>query len=91
MLFASVVAIGFNWRNSRVGYWLNLVLVSATDLGFVIFVLAPGYLTLFPGVVGPMLWVLAVVLSTLGLRRAPEDDGTSRGASLQDVASASTP
>ncbi|MBT8447159.1 MAG: hypothetical protein KJO38_08430 [Gammaproteobacteria bacterium] len=66
-LFGIVVAVIWNWRNSRPGYWLNLVVVSAGDIGFILFVLLPGYLPLVPGALGPLLWILALVFSTLGL------------------------
>ena len=61
------VAIRFNWNNSRSGYWINLVTVSVTDIGFIAFVLMPGHLPLFPGVLGPVFWVLGVVFSSIGL------------------------
>ena len=66
-LFGIVVAVIWNWRNSRQGYWLNLVVISAGDIGFILFVLVPGYIPLVPGGLGPLLWVLALVLSTLGI------------------------
>ena len=60
------VAVQFNWHNSRLGYWINLVTVSVTDIGFIVFVLVPGYLPIFPGLLGPVFWVLGVVFSTIG-------------------------
>ena len=66
-LFGIVVAVVWNWRNNRLGYWLNLVVVSAGDIGFILFVLVPGYIPLVPGGLGPLLWILALVLSTLGI------------------------
>ncbi len=66
------VAIIFNWKNSRLGYWINLTTVSVTDIGFIFFVLMPGYIPLFPGVLGPVFWVLAVIFSTIGLK-APQN------------------
>ena len=65
-VFVVVVAVIFNWNNNPAGYWLNLVMASVTDVGFIIFILAPGYLSLRPGILGPALWVLAVIFSTLG-------------------------
>ena len=64
---ALVVAIAMNWRNSRTGYWINLIAVSAADIGFVVLVIIPGYIDVFPGILGPVLWILGVVFSTLGL------------------------
>lgn len=66
-MFGIVVAVIWNWRNSRLGYWLNLVVISAGDIGFILFVLMPGYLPLVPGGLGPLLWVVALSFSTLGI------------------------
>lgn len=63
---AMVVAALFNWRNSRWGYWINLVTVSATDVGFILFILIPGYLSPWPGALGPLFWVLGVIFATMG-------------------------
>ena len=64
---ASSMAVVFNLHNSRVGYWINLLTLSVTDIGFIAFVLAPGYLPVFPGILGPVFWVLGVLFSTIGL------------------------
>jgi hypothetical protein len=69
-LFGIAVAITLNWKNSRAGYWLNLVVVSAADIGFIVTVLIPEYLPIIPGAVGPILWVIAIALSTMGIMRA---------------------
>ncbi len=73
-IFGIVVAIVLNWKNSRLGYWLNLVVVSVGDIGFIVFLLVPGYVPFMPGAVGPILWVLAVLLSTLGIMSSKERD-----------------
>jgi hypothetical protein len=56
----SLIAVRLNWKNSGTGFWLNLGVASVTDVGFVVHVLVPGYLPLVPGVLGPVLWLLAV-------------------------------
>ena len=61
------VAVRFNLNNNRPGYWINLITVSVTDIGFIFFVLMPGYLSIFPGILGPVFWVLGVLFSTIGL------------------------
>ena len=66
-LFGIVVAVTLNWTNSRLGYWLNLVVVSAADVGFIITIMVPGYIPLVPGGLGPLLWVVALAFSTLGI------------------------
>ena len=69
-LFGIIVAIFLNWKNSRFGYWLNLVVVSAADIGFIVAVLIPGYVPLVPGGLGPLLWLLALLFSTVGILNA---------------------
>jgi hypothetical protein len=66
-LAALAVAITLNWRNSALGFWLNLGIVSAADIGFVLFVLAPGHLGWWPGVLGPVFWLGGAALSALAL------------------------
>ena len=68
-VFAIVVAVFFNRNNTRTGYWLNLVVVSVTDIGFIAFVLMPGYLPVWPGVLGPIFWVASAVVTTLARRQ----------------------
>jgi hypothetical protein len=67
-LFGIAVAITLNWKNSHLGYWLNLVVISAGDIGFIVTILMPGYVPLVPGGIGPLLWIVALVFSTLGIR-----------------------
>ncbi len=66
-LFGILVAIFLNWKNSRLGYWLNLVVVSAGDIGFIIALLIPGYIPLMPGAIGPLLWIVALSFSTVAI------------------------
>ena len=68
-VFAIVVAVSMNWNNSRLGFWLNLYVISAADIGFIVFVLVPGYAPMMPGALGPILWILALALTTLGIRQ----------------------
>ena len=66
-IFGIIVAIIYNWKNDKVGYWLNLVVLSAGDIGFIITILLPGYLPLFPGAIGPIVWLLALTFSTIAI------------------------
>ncbi|MFQ5992597.1 MAG: hypothetical protein ACE5NA_09200 [Nitrospiraceae bacterium] len=77
-LFAIVVALTLNWKNDRVGYWLNLAVVSGTDIGFVVFILGPGLIPLFPGIAGPVLWILAALCTTIGYRLAASESSGRR-------------
>lgn len=69
-IFGITVAIIYNWKNDKMGYWLNLVVLSAGDIGFIITILMPGYLPLFPGAIGPIVWLLALTFSTVAISRA---------------------
>ncbi|MEJ1117103.1 hypothetical protein V9K92_01250 [Phyllobacterium sp. CCNWLW109] len=71
-IIALVAAVGMNWRNDVRGWWINLVVVSVTDLGFIFYVLMPGHVPMWAGVAGPLFWVLGLVLSSLALRRAAD-------------------
>jgi hypothetical protein len=64
---AVVVSLGFNWRNSRAGYWVNLLTVSLADIPFVFFIVLPGHMAGPEAIVGPALWISGLVLSTVAV------------------------
>ena len=66
-LAAIAVGAAMNWRNSWTGYWINLVMVTLLDVAYIAFVVVPGYIPLWPGMVGPLTWVLAAIASTVGI------------------------
>ena len=70
-LFSIIVACIFNWKNSRLGYWLNLVVVSVADIGFIIFVLIPGNVAFLTGILGPVFWVSAAIFSSIAIKKEP--------------------
>ena len=61
-----VIALAFNWRNDRQGYWMNGILIAFADIPFVLFVLLPGLVPWWPGLTGPLLWMFAFVFTTVG-------------------------
>ena len=67
-LLAIGIAVVLNWRNSLVGYWLNLFIVGITDIGFILLLLIPGYSS---DIIGPILWLLGLIFSTFGILTAP--------------------
>jgi hypothetical protein len=70
------VALTLNIRNSVWGYWINLGVLALADTGLIFFVLIPGYMPLWPGLAGPVLWILGWLLTTLAyLRTAPARGG----------------
>lgn len=72
-IFAIVVAVTMNWNNSGLGYRLNLYVISAADIGFILFVLLPGYVPMMPGALGPILWIIALALTTIAIVQAKRD------------------
>ena len=71
-LFAVVTAGWLNWHNSRSGWLVNLVVIGIVDTGFILFVLIPGKIEFWLGLVGPALWVLGAILTTIGIARQGE-------------------
>ena len=69
-LSVSVIAILLNWRNSRLGFWLNLGIATVTDIGFIIHILIPGHFPMIPGIIGPVLWVFAVIFTAVAIRKS---------------------
>jgi hypothetical protein len=61
MLIAAIL----NWRNDKQGYWMNGTLIAFADVPFVLFVLIPGLIPWWPGLVGPLLWLVAFVFTTV--------------------------
>lgn len=70
-IIALITALTWNWRNDIRGWWINLVIISMVDLGFIFYVLIPGYVPIWPGLAGPLTWVLGLTMTTLALRRTP--------------------
>ena len=70
------VALTLNIRNNGWGYWINLGVLAVADTGLIFFVLIPGYIPLWPGIAGPVLWILGWFFTTLAyFRTAPVRHG----------------
>ena len=67
-LFAVVIALWRNWRNDRLGYWLNLWVVSWADIIWVLVVVLPGYVPLARGMIPPAFWLAGALCTTLAQR-----------------------
>jgi hypothetical protein len=65
-----IIAVFWIWRLDKTGYWMNLVLVSLADIGWLVFVVFPGHYDFVEGMIGPILWAFAVVFTTLGFRNS---------------------
>ena len=66
-IVAIIIAVTMNWRNSKTGFWINLVMVSLIDIAFIFFIMVPGYVPLWPGLEGPIAWVVAGVSTAVGV------------------------
>ena len=64
VIAASGLAI---WRRPRAAYWVNLAVATVTDVGFIVFILLPGYMPLWPGLQGPVSWILGALFATVGI------------------------
>ena len=61
-----LMAVILNWRNDKHGYWMNGTLIAFADIPFVFFVLVPGLMPWWPGLTGPLLWLIAFVFTSIG-------------------------
>jgi len=55
-------------RNDRLGYWLNLSVVSWADIIWVLVVVLPGYVPLARGMIPPAFWLAGALCTTLAQR-----------------------
>jgi len=72
MLTLSVFVIGvglvLNWRNSRVGFWLNLCVAGWADGVWVLVVVLPGYVALARGLIPPAIFIAGAVATAIAQR-----------------------
>jgi len=64
-----VVGATLNWKNDKLGYWLNFCVVGLADIGYFLFIYNWAEPTISRALLGPALWVLAVLFSTLAIRQ----------------------
>jgi len=61
-----LIAVVLNWRNDKQGYWMNGSLLAVADIPFILFVLVPGLIPWWPGLTGPLLWLAALIFTSVG-------------------------
>jgi hypothetical protein len=64
-VFAIVVALVANWRNTQRGYWLNLCVIGWADGVWVLVVVLPGYVPLLRGLLPPAIFLAGAVLTSV--------------------------
>lgn len=55
----------FNRRNSAAAYWCAAFIISAEDIGFLIFPVAYGGMEFPASVIGPVLWIVGLLLTSI--------------------------
>src|ERR1700722_13109487 len=64
-VFAIVVALVANWRNTQRGYWLNLCVIGWSEGVWVLVVVLPGYVPLLRGLLPPAIFLAGGVLTSV--------------------------
>lgn len=60
-----VVVTGANWRNNPLGFWCNAIVLGIADFPFILFALVPGYVPVWPGIAGPVLWIAGLTCTAI--------------------------
>lgn len=55
----------FNWKNSAVAYWVSAFIISAEDIGFLLFPVWQGGTGLPAAAIGPGLWIIGLVCTSI--------------------------
>jgi hypothetical protein len=69
-LFVIGVGVLLNWRNSRLGFWLNLWVAGWADGIWVLVVVLPGYVSLARGLTPPAIFIAGAVATAMARRVA---------------------
>lgn len=60
----------FNWKNSTVAYWVSAFIISAEDIGFLLFPVWQGGTSFPASAIGPGLWIVGLVCTSIAYVRA---------------------
>ncbi len=66
------------WKGVRVSLWINTIMLGIADVSFIISLIAPGYIPLDQGIIGPAITTLAVLLTFIGFRKLDEDNALEK-------------
>ena len=69
-LFVICVAALLNWKNSKMGFWLNFCVAGWADLVWVLVVVIPGYVGAARGLIPPAIFTAGAILTALARRSA---------------------
>lgn len=74
-ILAIIVGVTLVWENDPLGFWINLIVLGIADFAFLFLEIVPGYQPLLPPVLGPIIYILAVIFTAAGLVRARKLSG----------------
>lgn len=74
-ILAIIVGVTLVWENDPLGFWITLVVLGIADFAFLFLEIVPGYQPLIPPVLGPVIFVFAVVFAGVGLLRGRRSTG----------------
>lgn len=69
-VLATIIGLRYNWANSQQGLALNTVLVGATDLGLVLFLVLPGFMSWIEASPGLLLFIGGAVFGGIACSSA---------------------
>ncbi len=64
----------FNLKNDKTAYWLSAFIISAEDIGFLLFPVWHGGLEPPASIIGPGLWLIGLVFTTIAYRSHKNTD-----------------
>lgn len=65
------VAVKLNWSNSQTGLAINTCLILAIELGLIVFLVVPGYLSLVEALPGFVFFGMGAILGGIACTRDP--------------------
>ncbi len=66
----------FNWKNTKWAYWVALFIISAEDIGFILFPVIHGGLEFPKSIIGPGLWMVGLIFTTIAYVRNVKKSST---------------
>jgi len=61
----------FNWRNNAAAYWAAAFIISFEDIGFILFPVMRGGLEFPANTVGPALWIIGLIFTSIAYFKYP--------------------
>ncbi|WP_297590183.1 hypothetical protein [Roseibium sp.] len=65
------VAAKMNWSNSQAGLAINTASVALVELGLILFLIVPGYLSLFEALPGFVFFAMGAIFGGIACKRDP--------------------